>query len=246
MTAQFLFLDESDSTTTGLFALTGILVPIDRYVSVRDAFYNIVNGIVAPDGILEYPSHELHGLELLGWHKTVDDEMRFRVLGQMVDLIRDSGISILRIGYFRDDTTKQFSRHVKNPRFVWSLSWLSMCFALQPILEQDLVIPVMDGLNEEIARMFSEMVRMCEVLRTIGRENGLSINHSQHLGEVLYAKSRYSVFTQMTDLVGYLRSSVDRVVLGQELSPYQTRVSEIGERLAPAILHEERIRMNSG
>lgn len=99
----FLFLDECSYEPLDLAALTGLLVPLERYVAVRDAVCRVVADILrAPVNTVPAPI-ELHARELLSSlsdRPTADlDHDRLDVLSKVVSLVNEQQLRVIRVAY---------------------------------------------------------------------------------------------------------------------------------------------------
>jgi hypothetical protein len=101
----------------------------------------------------------------------------------------------------------------------------------------------MDGFDRNMVRKFSQLIKGMDVIRAAGHEQSISLKHSENiLGEVFYADSQYSVFTQVADLVSWLRQLADISREGKELTSYKKRLLMISEKLEPAIVGDDGVK----
>ena len=114
--------------------------------------------------------------------------------------------------------------------------WLGILNTLKPKIEKEMIIPVMDGFNNNMVRKFSQLVKSMDVMRAAGHGQSVSIKHSENiLGEVFYADSQYSIFTQVVDIVSWLRQLSDISHDGKELTSYKQELLSIAEKLNPLL-----------
>jgi hypothetical protein len=237
MNLKFLFLDESkseplDSAGTQISSLTGLLVPAESYPLLRATFYDALAWSIQPGpGIVNMSPPELHGCDLL---RSEDDERKVEVLGRIVDLVVNGGVGVYRVGYYVTEPLKQAFQ--ADPGLL-GLCWLGVLAAVQPVLGQFAIVPVMDMGDRNLVRILSGLVRSLDILRSAGSGPYLSIVGTERLlGEVFYADSAHSVFVQVADLVSYLRLTSDLNREGRHLSPFRQRILELARKLAPAII----------
>ena len=140
----------------------------------------------------------MHGKLLPG---TTDQE-KIANVSAIVDLVVRNRLKVYRVGYYiTDDLQAVFTAN----RWMIGTCWGSLLHVLEPVMARQVLIPVMDGFDPNMVRSFSSTVRWCNVMHAAGRGQIVSINHIQKLlGEVVYASSEYSVFTQVVDIVAYL------------------------------------------
>jgi hypothetical protein len=111
---------------------------------------------------------------------------------------------------------------------------------MQPLLEGEMVVPVMDGFDPNTIQDFSSVVKELDELRSVGFDKSLSVRYTHNvLGEVFYADSRYSALTQVADLIAYLRSASDLGALGKTLTDFKKELANISSTLNSSIVWEE-------
>jgi len=127
-----------------------------------------------------------------------------------------------------------------------SVCWFSLLSMLQPEFENDVIVPIMDGINKNMIQKFSSLIKTLDVARAGGlSEENVSIRNSQNIfGEVFYAGSRFSVFTQVVDVISYLRQVADWAREGLVLKDFKKALLPIARKLEPAMTREEIILMN--
>jgi hypothetical protein len=207
---------------------------VERYPSIREEFYQILRWALeaTPNTIARAP--ELHGSDLL---RGETDERKLEVLGGVVDLAVTNGLRMYRVGYFITDEIRRTFAH--DPGLLGTC-WLSLRSMMEPLLESEAVIPVMDGFDPRTVQLFSQSVKHTDELRAIEKENWLSLRHTHNLiGEVFYADSRYSVMVQVADVLSYLRSTPDLVKFGFSMSPFKTALASLSSSLEECIAWEE-------
>lgn len=201
--ASFLFMDETFcQERTKISALTGLLVPAERYTQLRDQFYEILLPFIQPEpNVINMDPPEVHGYKLPG-----TEEQKLAVAASIVDLVINNGLQFYRVGYYTD---QELGEAFKLDPQMLSISWESMCHMLEPYLAERLIQPIMDSVNKDIVRKFASTVRACDIMRAAGQGASCSIEHSENLLEVAFVDSKYSTFTQVVDVVGYLRKITD-------------------------------------
>jgi hypothetical protein len=101
----------------------------------------------------------------------------------------------------------------------------------------------MDGFNDHTRLRFSGMIKSADVFRAAGQPVSLE-NSENIIGEVFYADSKYSIFTQIVDNASYLRHVTDWAREGKPLTGFKSQLAEISQRLGPAIVHEDIIELS--
>lgn len=236
---HLLFLDDSFSSKSRIAALTAILLPAAEYARLQTGYFRAFgfHGEAASDQF--HGPAVLHGMKFL---PNEPDSRKLQVLNDVVDYVLANEVEVYRVGYYiRRNIPRTFvaDPHLEGP------CWISILSILEPILETSTVIPVMDGFDRERVGRFSRMIKFMDAARMADRETMLSIRHSESLiGETFYADSRYSIFVQLADVIGFLRSASDLIRDGKDVSEFKARVADVSERLAPAIACEHVIALN--
>lgn len=234
MNTSFLFLDESYCEQTTISSVTGILVPIEKYAAIRNGFYSKMRDVLSIPSTEVARIPDLHGCDFL---REESDEVKFAAFRAIVNLIRENKIDIFRVGYY---ITRHIERMFRYDNRLHALSFLGILWSLSSQLEKTYIIPVMDGLDTEVAKRFSGGFRGIDQLRAMGLSGAISIAHSENiLGEVFYAKREYSICEQITDVVAYLRSCSDYQREKIETTEFKQNLIEISKGLEESLIREE-------
>lgn len=233
MDVNFLFLDECICNETAIASLTGLLIPVDKYSAIRASFYETLDWAIKPaESTMGFPP-ELHGCEFL---RGESDDRKLQQFAQVVGLLRKHDLRVFRVGYYQTAKAKNF---LKTRDDFIGLCWFGMISVCQPYFVDQKIIPIMDGFNDHTRLRFSGMIKSMDVFRASGLAAGISIDNSENIvGEVFYADSTYSVFTQIVDILSYLRHVSDWVREGKPLTDFKSQLAEISKRLEPAIAYE--------
>lgn len=239
MNLNFLFMDECYSKDTAISSLTGILVSAHNYPDLRSKFYDLLQWAIQPREHVVSSPPELHTNAFLSGH---DDTVKLQNLEGVVDLVVSNRLRIYRVGYY---VTKETASLLPHDKQLLSLCWFSMVAMLQPEFESDMLVPVMDGFNPQTVLKFSGMIKSGDIFRATGLEDSLSFHNTQNiLGEVFYADSKFSVFTQVADVVSYLRHVADWSREGLAMTEFKKKLLKVAENLTPALIREEIVAMN--
>jgi hypothetical protein len=231
-------MDDSASPETHIVSLSGITVFITEYSRLRDNFYRSLAWAIQPgERVVNLYPPELHGSNLLrDCPGDVDDELRMRVLSDIVSLVVENGLDIWRVGYY---TSPKMRRLFPRNEHVLGFCWSGMLAILEPVLADSYVIPVMDSCNQLTSSLISQAVRCLDVGRQTDIRHSLVVRHSENIiGEVFYADSRYAAFTQVADIVAYLRHVADLEREGKRLSGFKRELLKLAVRLEPAVAAE--------
>jgi hypothetical protein len=250
MELNFLFMDDCHGNEKKLktTSLTGLIVSVDMYPQLRTQFYNLMKWSINPEtNVINLDPPELHGSKML---LNETDERKIDTYQKIVNLAIDNKLKIYRIGYHRDKKYNPWKLPFGNKGSEHETEFLGMCFfsllsVMQPEFEEAILIPVMDTVDAGKVKTFSGLIKNLDIMRETGLEHSMSIKNSENiLGEVFYADSKYSVLTQVVDIISYLRHVMDMHEVGLKKSPFQQSLVQISNQLSPSIVHEKIIRLN--
>lgn len=240
-------MDESynHETSPPISSLTGVVIPLDEYSALRSKFYEVLRFEMEPQkDALNLNPPEFHFVDFL---RHQSDEIKFDKLQSLADLVVENQLEIYRVGYY---ITKNVKKKFESDEQLIGLCWLGILFMLQPKLESEMIVPVMDaGFEKNMKQMikqFSGPMKTVDVLRETGREENISIKHSINILDVFYADSEYSIFTQLTDIVSGLRRISETFNHDKQLitSAFKRQLLPISEHLLNAPIREEIVALN--
>ena len=162
---------------------------------------------------------------------------------RVVDSVVANEVRILRVGQYGTEAMR--ATFAADPRLK-SLTWFRMKCVLDDsgMLKSQIVIPVMDS-SEGITQKYSAPVQLMDMMRAVGAERALGIKNSANiLGEVFYADSRYSLFTQVADVIGHLRLVGDYKREGAKLRGFKQKLLPLCEQLDSAMLIDRIVAMS--
>jgi hypothetical protein len=232
---HFLFMDETQSDEKlkpRISALTGLLVPVSQYIELRRQFYSALHHYVVPK-----PNHigrvpEMHGKKLPG--ATIDEKVSN--VAAIVDLVIANRLRAYRVGYY---ITDYLQSEMTFDKWMLSVSFSGIISELEHVLATQMVIPVMDGFDPNVVRSFSQTLQSCDLLHAAGQGDMCSLAHSQNLiGAVSYVNSEYSVLTQVTDIVAYLRKVTDMQNDGWPLPEFKKALLPYARKLDQVMASE--------
>ena len=231
---NFIFMDEGHSSRTEYFALTAILIPFSQYDDSRNLFHQLLLRFQESGRwTVNREFMELHGFKMLNWIDDVEDDLKIEMFDGVVDIVERLGLRTFRVGGIQGEFPEPLRRDDVFLRYCWG----ELIRILEPVLENETVIPVMDMLEGPRLAAVSGLITFTDQMRAVGKHEHLSIRNLENIvGEVFYADSRFSLGIQLADVIGYLRQVADRVWLGRELSPFQGGLNVIAKRLDPFIV----------
>jgi len=251
---NLLFIDESTSAPlregAKIVSLTGLLVPAAKYDAVRTRLYESfspqveLSGYVTEDAdgiryrvaegwnVRDLPP-ELHGVKLL---PEADDDRKLDACRRVVATIVEFELRMYRVALqLNRSTWNSFASDAQRYAACWSF----LLDHLEPVLREEMIIPVMDSGNHGIEETLPRLVKLRDFLRVVvpgGIDRG---DPAQNLiGEIFFADSKHSMFIQLADIASYLRLQRDVIDAGQPASEFKTSLALIGDALGPATAAE--------
>lgn len=237
---KFLFMDETYSdpgSPAPATVLTELLISADAYPEIRRRFYELVIASMPTKQNVIEPMPMVHASNLFR-HLGDDDEGRFTFFEGLCDIILETDLRIYRVGYLRRSVADQMTE----PQTI-GLCFLGFLWSLGDALAEGPVWPVMESdRTTEQDRQFAVQIRDIgyHTMR-LGPAN-MSIDNS-NLGELLYV-TKASSLGALVECVAYLRQAVYLRATGATLTPFKSRLADIGARLDAAITIDEVIEMN--
>lgn len=247
-------MDECTYEPIDLAALTGVLVPLEQYATVRDAIGKVIwDAQNPPENTVPQPI-ELHGRDLLSQlpftHQIEHDEACLNVLANIVGIINVHELNVIRYAYLN---YSEISKIFKGDLKLYGLNFSNMLYGLQDVLETAVVLPVMDGIPSftggaskpprivpQLINAFARNIRYMHHSRNLGSVTAnLSVHNFHNLAEPVFSDSRHSVCLQLVDVVSHMLLQLEK----NELEPqnvrgdYQLGVIQRAERINPDLLH---------
>jgi hypothetical protein len=135
MDVNFLFLDDCTCDETTIASLTGVLVPINKYPSIRASFYDTLDWTIRPaEDTIGFPP-ELHGRDFL---RGETDDRKLQQIAQVVGFVLKHNLRIFRVGYYQ--TAKAKTLFKTQDDFI-GLCWFGMVTVCQPYFVDQYIIP---------------------------------------------------------------------------------------------------------
>lgn len=249
MKAAFIFLDESSYDPMDLVALTGVLVPVDRYATVRDAMCQLAIDVSPTPADTVPKIIELHASNLL---PDSCDEKRLVVLRRVVDIVSSSCLPVIRVAYHNGSEIAAF---MPGDDKLYGITFAGIISSLHKVAPNTLVMPVMDGIPTSgrktpvLIRAFAGNVRLLHQLRHVPSvASNLSVPFAGNIAEPVFADSAHSVMIQLVDIVSHLLLQVDRSAANPSAptTNYRERVLPIAKSIPTSLLHTWSGRMQIG
>jgi hypothetical protein len=230
--------------------LTGVLVPLESYGTVRDEMCRLVWDVLSPEpGVVPAPI-ELHGRNLLpelaGQPQAEADKARLSVLARVTSIVNTYRLRVLRVAYLN---RTEIAALMKRDSKLYGLNFFGVQAGLQDMMAETLVVPVMDGvpssapsakkapaIDPSLIRAFAANVRWIHHVRQHAlAKDSISVRNSENLAEPLFGDSSHATLLQLADLVSYLLLQVDRDELETPTveSEYRKAVVQHGRALNP-------------
>jgi hypothetical protein len=250
----FLFLDECTHESLDLAALTGVLVPLREYTAVRDAVCQIVWDVLLPPPNTVPAPIELHARDLLSELSNRDrqelDRARLHVFSTVVRIVNEHRLHVFRVAYLNRG---EIATVCKGDPKLYGLNFFGIQNALDPILAETIVLPVMDGvpgcapdarrppaIDPQLIRAFAQQVRWIHhARRDDAIAQSLSIKNAGNLAEPVFGDSEHSTLLQLTDILSHLLLQLEREELETPSPPsdYRAGVLAQARKLDPDLLH---------
>lgn len=252
-TPLFLFMDESEYPPLDIAALTGILIPIEKYPEIRDEIAQLIIEIMSPPPNTVPQPIELHGSDLLPHlpKNPESDLLRKKVFHRCVEIINNHKISIFRVCY---TNYKEIISYINDEK-LYGLNFSAMQSVLQPAFQDRIMIPVMDGvpnipvkpgspnINRRLIENFSRQIHFnhhCYQFENL--RSSMSISNLQNITDTLFSSSQFNSLLQLADLTSYLLLKIDQNELGQKsiMNQYQNSIFEISKKIDPELIFSYR------
>lgn len=237
---RLMFMDECKSRDTGIVSLTALIVDEHEYASLRQALFGSLGQFVRPRPDNYGIPPEIHGSDFL--REVENDEVRFEVVRGVFEAVANTDSRIYRCGYYYDENLPE---GLGSDHGLLGLAYLGIQFMTQPEFEDQILVPIMDGVDIQIAEQFGAANHHANALIANGfGEENITIQNIANLAESTVADSRYSITTQCVDLMSYCYHCRDWVNQGFPASEYKQKLAELTQVLDPRLSRHEIVRMN--
>lgn len=240
---KFMFMDESVSPEirvngTRIGSLTGIILSAQQCIALRESFLKVLKPLFTKaneKGINEIsPIPEIHGSCML---PTEDDSVKLRYFKAVAELMAKSDVNIYRVGYY---LTPEYLEMFKADKEARGLCWHGLLLVTQQEYEDSYLVPIMDSVNKEHIGQYCSPIQTLLTFRSIGWDKDLSIRNSENIiGEVFFADSRYSILTQVVDVVAYLRCIQDQANEGVTMTSFKKQLLYLNEIIGPQVKYDK-------
>lgn len=245
MDVKLLFIDDCLSNKLPncrcrISSLTGILLTPEQCQQVREALLKIMHPISkVKNGVITLNPKELHGSDFL---RSEPDGMKIEIYSRLSRLPFDFDFDVYRVGIY---LTNYFKSIFKADDRGLGLLWFNLLTALQQQYEQSLLIPIMDGFNQDFVERFSGVLNSSNHLGSILGENVIGLtNYKNILTECLFVDSKYSYLTQLADVISYLRNINDQKAEGCIIEGFKKQLFELNQNLGSCIKFDEIVEYN--
>ena len=239
MSFEFLFLDDSYNESTKFSSLTGILIPLDKFEIIRNDFYTrILNQFIILEKSFNLHPPIIHAKELLkGTLFENDDKKKIEIFQAVKDIVNDNSIQITRVCWSKKSDVSLF-KHMDDR--LMKLIFPKFIELIDEHLRNVKIIPIMDGLDTRVSKIFSEFMKALEISGRILNENSLTIKNSNNIyGEVFYANSKFSIFTQLVDLVSYMLHCIDYKKFEKNYGDFKIQIIDTAEKIKTDLITEK-------
>jgi hypothetical protein len=107
----FMFIDESVCKELDTASLTGVLVPAEQLVRVRDEIYRLAVQVQHPPANHILAPIEFHARTMLSQLPNASDSDKLEVFEQLMSLVNTEGLHVLSSGYTNWSELSIFTEH---------------------------------------------------------------------------------------------------------------------------------------
>jgi hypothetical protein len=239
MSFEFLFLDDSYNESTKYSSLTGIFIPLEKFELIRNDFYTkILNQFIILEKSFNVHPPIIHAKELLkGTRFENNDEKKIEIFRAAKDIVNDNSIQITRVCWSKKSDVSLFNNMDDK---LMKLIFPKFLELVDKHLQNNKIIPIMDGLDTRVSKIFSKFMRTLDISGRIINENSLTIKNSNNIyGEVFYANSKFSIFTQLVDLVSYMLHCIDYKKFEKNYGGVKIKIIDTAEKIKTDLITEK-------
>jgi hypothetical protein len=235
---KLMYMDECKSTDTDVVSLTAIVVDESSYREYRENIYRTLSRWIVPCENTFACVPEIHGSRFLPGAES--DKIRIETAVEIFAAVRKSAARIYRCGYYRDPN---LPAGMRSDASLLQLAFLSIQMLTTHEREGTLILPIMDGVDPNIAKTFGESNHAMLGYMSCGlSESAVSIAHMHNIIDPVVSDSRYSVCSQASDLVSYGLHCKEWIRLELKESLYKKQLSDAIDTLSDSIASNETIR----
>jgi len=223
--ACFIFIDESLTIQIDTASLTGVVITISQFEKVRSDFYKICSKILDylyPDGLpcVNQPPPVLHGNKFLSKSSennefdfsSITDEFRLQIFSDIIKLINENGLFVVRQGYNNVKEILKNSNH-KDIK-LYNLNWFNISRTISNNFRDALFIPVMDGVDERLVREFCYVIHSSIYVQEMYPKLAKNLSYHQSnsfISPVFFSKAKFTEGIQIADVISYLLQKVEYI-----------------------------------
>lgn len=163
--------------------------------------------------------------------------LKIDIFRQAVEIVNSFGIRVFRTGCYKNKKKSVFKNlddkmhGIIFPYFIMSLD---------KYISDTKIIPIMDGVDSQISKIFSKHIQSLDILRRTSVENSMPVKNSQNIyGEVFYGDSQYSVFVQLVDLISYCMQCLDYKSIDRDLTSFKSKIITEAEKIEKHLIVNE-------
>lgn len=236
---KLMYMDECKSEHTNVVSLTAIMVDESRYRFYRESIYKALSRWIAPHENTYAHPPELHGSNFLPAAES--DEIRIETALEIYKAVRDCEAKIYRCGYYREP---KLAGQAGSDASLLQLAFFGIQARTASERDEALVLPIMDGIDPEIAKSFGASNHSMLAFMACGlSENMVSISKMPNIVDPVVSDSRFSVCTQAADLVSYGLHCQEWIQLGLKANLYKRQLADAVEILKDSVKMNETIKI---
>lgn len=240
---RLMYMDECKAYQhTGIVSLTAMVVDEQDYVPLRKALFRSLGPYIRTAENTYASPPELHGNSLL--REIDDNDEKFKVLEKVFRAVADTSVRLYRCGYYMSDNLPDLLR---NEKALLDAAYFGIQCMTQPEFSDQIVMPIMDGVDSNIAFQFGASNHLMASMISNGPPEGTcSINNLLNLAETAVSSRKYSICTQCVDLISYALHCSDWINQGLRVSDFKRRFSSLTNILDDSLRKNEVVQLNMG
>ncbi len=241
----FIFIDESLTIEIDTASLTGVVISLHKFEKVRKDFYKIIKKIISylfPDGLIvdNQPPPTLHAKDFLrnstenpGFDfSNVTDDFRFIILNDIVDLVNDNNLFIVRQGY--NNVKEILNLTLEEDNKLHQLNWFNISRTISYYFNNTMFIPVMEGIDRNIVDNFCQLIWRTVYYTELYPDIAKSLTYNKSntfISPVFFTMAKFTEGIQIADVVSYLLQKVDYINTTDSKSVFSQNLKLIASRI---------------
>ena len=256
---SFIFIDESVTIDADIASLTGLVIPITQYETIRKDFYKIISEILdylypsRHQGTICHQPPILHGRDFLRDSNenssfdfsSITDKYRIEVLNKIINIVNDNDLYVIRLGYNNYKEICSFFTH-KDEK-LHNLNWFNLSSTISHSFQNMLFIPVMEGIDSSLVSKFCNMIWTANYISEMYPEIAKSLVYSSSnsfVSSVFFTQSKFTEAIQIVDVISYLLQKKDYNTIKGYNTLFSKQLSAVASNLHDKNVLNSIVKMN--